>query len=149
MIRQALQLQHSNVLFPGPIHMSQTCERDAYSISTDPDRLDVDRIHAYLVRAYCCEGIPRQTLERAITKSLCFGLFHGKDQVGFSLATRDAHGLNRQFRFRELSRPNPEGNPPPQRIPQSSALAALSQVWNCIAAHSSPPHQVPSRRDGT
>src|ERR1700730_9519988 len=105
MIRQALQLQHSNVLFPGPTHMSQTCERGAYSISSDPDRLDLDTIHAYLVRAYWCEGIPRQTLERAITKSLCFGLFHGKDQVGFRLATRAAHGLYRQFRFRELSRP--------------------------------------------
>src|ERR1700730_3591171 len=79
MIRQALQLQHSNVLFPGPTHMSQTCERGAYSISSDPDRLDLDTIHAYLVRAYWCEGIPRQTLERAITKSLCFGLFHGSD----------------------------------------------------------------------
>jgi GNAT superfamily N-acetyltransferase len=152
MIRQALQLQHSNLLFPESSHMPETFERAEYSISTDPDRLDLDAIHAYLARAYWCEDIPRQTLERAITNSLCFGLFHGKDQVGlarvitdsatyaylcdvytleahrgkglakwlmqcvmaqaalqglrrFTLATRDAHGLYRQFGFRELSKP--------------------------------------------
>jgi N-acetylglutamate synthase-like GNAT family acetyltransferase len=152
MIRQALQLQHSNLLFPGATHMFETFERGEYSISTDPGRLDLNAIHAYLARAYWCEGIPRQTLERAITNSLCFGLFHAKDQVGlarvvtdsatyaylcdvyvleahrgkglakwlmecvmahpalqglrrFTLATRDAHGLYRQFGFRELSKP--------------------------------------------
>jgi GNAT superfamily N-acetyltransferase len=132
--------------------MSETFERGEYSISTELSRLDLDAIHAYLARAYWCEGIPRQTVERAIANSLCFGLFHGKDQVGlarvvtdsatyaylcdvyvleahrgkglskrlmecvmahpalqglrrFTLATRDAHGLYRQFGFRELSKP--------------------------------------------
>lgn len=132
--------------------MFETCQREEYSISTDPSRLDLDAIHSYLVRAYWCEGIPRQTVERAIANSLCFGLFHGKDQVGFariitdsatyaylcdvyvledhrgkslgkwlmecvmahpalqglrrfSLATRDAHGLYRQFGFGELTKP--------------------------------------------
>ncbi len=132
--------------------MFEIFERDGYSISTDPARLDLDAIHAYLVRAYWCEGIPRQTMERAMANSLCFGLFRGKNQVGlarvvtdsatfaylcdvyvledhrgkglgkwlmecvmahpalqglrrFSLATRDAHNLYRQFGFRELSKP--------------------------------------------
>jgi GNAT superfamily N-acetyltransferase len=132
--------------------MFETFQRGEYSISTDPTRLDVEAIHSYLARAYWCEGIPRQTLERAIANSLCFGLFQGQDQVGlarvitdsatyaylcdvyvledhrgkglgkwlvqcvmahpalqglrrFSLATRDAHGLYRQFGFRELSQP--------------------------------------------
>jgi len=132
--------------------MFESFERGEYSISTDPSRLDLDAIHAYLAGAYWCEGIPRQTVERAITNSLCFGLFHGKDQVGlarvvtdsatyaylcdvyvleahrgkglakwlmecvmahpalqglrrFTLATRDAHGLYRQFGFRELTKP--------------------------------------------
>jgi len=132
--------------------MFETFDRGEYSISTDPSRLDLDAIHSYLVRAYWCEGIPRPTLERAIAHSLCFGLFHGKRQVGlgrvitdsatyaylcdvyvledhrgkglgkwlmqcvmthptlqglrrFSLATRDAHGLYRQFGFRQLNKP--------------------------------------------
>jgi GNAT superfamily N-acetyltransferase len=132
--------------------MFKTFEREGYLISTDPAQFDLDAIHADLVRAYWCEGIPRETMERAIANSLCFALFHGKAQIGFarvitdsatyaylcdvyvlenyrgkglgkwlmecvmghpalqglrrfSLATRDAHGLYRQFGFRELSRP--------------------------------------------
>ena len=132
--------------------MYETFERSDYLISTDPAKFDLDAIHAYLVRAYWCEGIPRKTMERAIANSLCFALFHGESQVGFarvvtdsatyaylcdvyvledhrgkglgkwlmeclmshpslqglrrfSLATRDAHNLYRQFGFRELSKP--------------------------------------------
>jgi GNAT superfamily N-acetyltransferase len=132
--------------------MFETFQREGYLISTDPAQLDLDAIHAYLVRAYWCEGIPRETMERAIANSLCFALLRGKAQIGFarvitdsatyaylcdvyvlenyrgkglgkwlmecvmghpalqglrrfSLATRDAHGLYRQFGFRELSKP--------------------------------------------
>ena len=132
--------------------MFSTFEREGYLISTDPAQFDLDAIHAYLVRAYWCEGIPRETMERAIANSLCFALLRGTAQIGFarvvtdsatyaylcdvyvleeyrdkglgkwlmecvmghpalqglrrfSLATRDAHGLYRQFGFRELSKP--------------------------------------------
>ena len=44
-------------------------------ISTDPARQDVAAIHAFLTRAYWCENIPRETVERAVRQSLCFGLF--------------------------------------------------------------------------
>jgi ribosomal protein S18 acetylase RimI-like enzyme len=69
--------------------MSETLQRDGYSISTDPAKFDLDAIHAYLVRAYWCEGIPRQTMERAIANSLCFALFHSKTQVGFARVVTD------------------------------------------------------------
>ena len=115
-------------------------------VSTDPRRLDLDVIHGFLSRAYWCEGIPRQTVERAVRNSLCFGVYVEGAQVGFarvisdratfayladvfilethrgrglaklmmavimshpdlaglrrfSLGTRDAHGLYRQFGF--------------------------------------------------
>ena len=35
---------------------------------------DFDAIHAFLSRAYWCEGIPRETLERAMRGSLNFVL---------------------------------------------------------------------------
>jgi ribosomal protein S18 acetylase RimI-like enzyme len=132
--------------------MFETFEREEYLISTDPAKFDLDAIHAYLVRAYWSQGIPRKTIERAVANSLCFALLHGKAQIGFarvvtdsatyaylcdvyifedhrgkglgkwlmeclmghpslqglrrfSLATRDAHGLYRQFGFRDLSKP--------------------------------------------
>ena len=35
--------------------------RDGFTVSTDPARLDVDAIHAFLTMAYWAEGIPRES----------------------------------------------------------------------------------------
>jgi len=37
----------------------------AYEISTDPARLDIDAIHAFLTQSYWSPGIPRATVARA------------------------------------------------------------------------------------
>lgn len=126
---------------------------DDYEVSTDRDRLDLTAIHAYLTRSYWSPGISREIVERAIARSLCFGVYHGTRQVGFArvvtdcatfgyladvyileahrgrglskrlmsaimahpdlqglrrftLATRDAHGLYRQFGFAEVAQPD-------------------------------------------
>ena len=63
--------------------------RGDYSISTDRARMDLDAIHGYLRRAYWCEGIPRETVQRSMQHSLCFGLFHGEQQVGFARVVTD------------------------------------------------------------
>jgi GNAT superfamily N-acetyltransferase len=127
--------------------------RGGYSISADRARLDVAAIHAYLTRSYWSPGVPLAVVVRAVANSLCFGVFHGADQVGFArvitdratfayladvyvleahrgrglskwlmtavlahedlqrlrrfmLATRDAHGLYRQFGFVDLANPS-------------------------------------------
>ncbi|HUQ11403.1 MAG TPA: GNAT family N-acetyltransferase [Steroidobacteraceae bacterium] len=62
-----------------------------YDISTEPARLDVDAIHAYLVRSYWSPGIPREVVARAVAHSLCFGAYEkssGK-QVGFTRVVTD------------------------------------------------------------
>jgi GNAT superfamily N-acetyltransferase len=59
------------------------------TISTDPAKLDLDVIHAFLYQAYWCEGIPRETLERAIQNSLCFGVYADGRQVGFARIISD------------------------------------------------------------
>jgi GNAT superfamily N-acetyltransferase len=130
--------------------MSLTELPAGYEISSDPHRLDVDAIHAYLARSYWSPGIPRDTVERALRHSLCFGVYSSTgSQVGLSrvvtdhatfaylcdvyvleehrgkgiskalmravmahpalagarramLATRDAHGLYRQFGFQDV-----------------------------------------------
>ncbi len=123
-----------------------------YRITTDPTAIDVSMVHGYLSRSYWAEGIPREIVERSITNSLCFGVYHGSRQVGFArvitdratfaylgdvfiveeyqkrglgrwlmevimshselqglrrwlLATRDAHGLYRQYGFVPLGAP--------------------------------------------
>ncbi len=58
-------------------------------ISTDPDRLDLDTIHGFLSRSYWAAGIPRETVERSIRHSICFGAFDGDRQIGFARVISD------------------------------------------------------------
>ncbi len=63
----------------------------AYEISTDPSRLDVTAMHAFLTRSYWSPGIPLATVERAARHSLCFGLYEksGGKQVGLARVVTD------------------------------------------------------------
>jgi len=63
--------------------------RGEFVVSTDPRRLDLDAIHAWLVRSYWSAGIPRSVLERGIESSLCFGVYRGDRQVGFARMITD------------------------------------------------------------
>lgn len=60
-----------------------------YWITTDPQKLDVDAIHAYLTRSFWAEGIPKATVTKAVANSLCFGLFDGSAQVGLARVVTD------------------------------------------------------------
>jgi GNAT superfamily N-acetyltransferase len=65
-------------------------QRDGYTISDDPARLDVDVIHGFLTTAYWCMGIPRDVVERAIEGSLPFGVYAPDGwQVGYARAISD------------------------------------------------------------
>jgi hypothetical protein len=65
---------------------SSICEwrNDAFLVTTDPGKQDVDAIHAFLRRVNWCRNIPRATVERAVRHSLCFGLFGGAAQIGLA-----------------------------------------------------------------
>ena len=63
--------------------------RGKFVISTDPDRLDIQAVHAYLTRSYWAEGIPIQTVAKSIPGSLCFGLFDEARQIGFARVITD------------------------------------------------------------
>jgi GNAT superfamily N-acetyltransferase len=68
----------------------QIQHRDGFTVSTDPDHLDLDAVHAYLSQeAYWSAGIPRELLARAIAGSLCFGLYEGEKLVGFARVVTD------------------------------------------------------------
>ena len=64
--------------------------RDGYTLSTDPAKLDVAAMHAYLSRSYWSPGVPLEIVAAAAKNSLCFGLYdpQGK-QVGFARVVTD------------------------------------------------------------
>ncbi len=70
---------------------------DGYCLSTDPARLDIDAIYAYLSQvAYWAQGRSRETVEASIAHSLCYGLYWrdptgngGERQVGFARVITD------------------------------------------------------------
>lgn len=72
--------------------MSSTdAHHGGYEISTDPGRLDIAAMHAYLARSYWSPGIPHELVERAARNSLCFGLYEkaGAGQVGLARVVTD------------------------------------------------------------
>ncbi|WBC13565.1 GNAT family N-acetyltransferase [Micromonospora sp. WMMA1998] len=53
---------------------------DGYQLSTDPDRLDLDRVHAWLATdAYWALGRERETVARAFAGSIGFGVYRPGD----------------------------------------------------------------------
>ena len=64
-------------------------ERKEFVISTDPARLDVDAVHAYLTRSYWASGVPKDVVAKSLEGSLCFGLYEGSRQVGLARVITD------------------------------------------------------------
>ncbi|POY38355.1 GNAT family N-acetyltransferase [Solitalea longa] len=61
-----------------------------FLISTDKSKLDVIYIHQYLNReSYWAAGIPIEIVTKSIANSLCFGVYHEKQQVGFARMITD------------------------------------------------------------
>jgi N-acetylglutamate synthase-like GNAT family acetyltransferase len=61
-----------------------------YIISTDRAELDFTFLHDFLsVRSYWARGIPRETMERSIAGSICFGLYSTERQIGFARVVTD------------------------------------------------------------
>jgi GNAT superfamily N-acetyltransferase len=58
-------------------------------VDTDKRRLDLDVIRGFLSTSYWSPGIPRDTVQRAIDNSLCFGAYVGDRQVGFARVITD------------------------------------------------------------
>ena len=58
-------------------------------ISTDPARLDVEAIHAFLAESYWAAGRTRAVVERSLAASLCFGAYDGARQVGLARVVTD------------------------------------------------------------
>ncbi|MGK7394977.1 MAG: GNAT family N-acetyltransferase [Candidatus Cyclobacteriaceae bacterium M3_2C_046] len=61
-----------------------------FSISTDQARLDINLIHTFLSQeAYWALGRSRETVEKSVQNSLCFGVYQQEQQVGFARVVTD------------------------------------------------------------
>lgn len=64
--------------------------RGEFTISTDPDRLQIKVIHRYLKeKAYWTSGRTVAMTEKTIQHSLCFGVYHQEHQIGFARVITD------------------------------------------------------------
>lgn len=63
--------------------------RGDFTISTDRQRLDLVFIHHELSHSYWAEAIPFELVKKYIPNSLCFGIYHGQQQVGFARVVSD------------------------------------------------------------
>ncbi len=64
-------------------------QRNGYTISTDPARLDVDAIFGYLSRSYWANQRNKETVEKSLQHSLNFGMYLGEQQVGLARVITD------------------------------------------------------------
>jgi len=60
-----------------------------FEISTDPSRVNVAAVHAFLAASYWAHGIPLPVVERSISNSICFGIYRGDEQAGFARVITD------------------------------------------------------------
>lgn len=60
-----------------------------FTITDRREDLDVEIIHNFLRESYWAKGIPRAIVEKSINYSLCFGLYHNSNQIGFGRVVSD------------------------------------------------------------
>jgi len=70
-------------------HLVKMAGGARYEIDTDRARLDLRVIHEFLVGSHWARGIPFSLLQRAIARSLPFGLYKDGRQVGFARVVTD------------------------------------------------------------
>ena len=64
-------------------------ERGEYTISSDPQRLDLGVVHGFLTTSYWATNISEELVRRSVEHSLCFGVYQGETQVGFARVITD------------------------------------------------------------
>jgi GNAT superfamily N-acetyltransferase len=64
--------------------------RGKFQVTTDQAQLDLSAIHLFLAKqSKWARRIPRETFEKSVRNSLCFGLYQEDKQIGFSRVISD------------------------------------------------------------
>ena len=58
-------------------------------IDADPERLDLDAIHAYISTSYWAANRTREVIAKSLRNSLCFGAYDGAQQIGLARVVTD------------------------------------------------------------
>lgn len=70
--------------------MQHEWRQGEFTISTDPTRLDVEKVHHYLAHeSYWAQGRSREMVQCSIENSLPFGVYKNEQQVGFCRVVTD------------------------------------------------------------
>ncbi|MDF2450287.1 MAG: GCN5-related N-acetyltransferase [Bacteroidota bacterium] len=70
--------------------MSRREHIGGFVFSTSKEALDIAYIHQYLsTESYWAKNIPFETVKKSIEGSLCFGVYHLNEQVGFCRVITD------------------------------------------------------------
>jgi GNAT superfamily N-acetyltransferase len=64
-------------------------KRNEYLISTDRSKIDLDMLHDFLSQSYWAEGIPKDIVSKSVENSLCFGVYHEENLIGFARVISD------------------------------------------------------------
>lgn len=60
-----------------------------FLISDDKERLQIERIFALLQTSYWANERSKETIQKTIENSLCFGIYFEKEQIGFARCVSD------------------------------------------------------------
>lgn len=69
--------------------MKKNFRKGLYLISTEKSKLDLKVIHGYLSRSYWAKNRSLKTTKKTIKNSLCFGVYHNGNQIGYARVITD------------------------------------------------------------
>lgn len=58
-------------------------------ISNNKENLDISFIHQFLTNSYWANGRTFEQVKQSIDRSICYGLYKGKEQIGFARIISD------------------------------------------------------------
>lgn len=64
-------------------------QRQCFLLSNDKESLQLSVIHGYLTNSYWSKGISKKLVAKAISNSLCFGLYFNDQQIAFARVITD------------------------------------------------------------
>jgi GNAT superfamily N-acetyltransferase len=62
---------------------------EGYVISDDPELLNLEVIHGFIAQSYWAKAISKALVERMMSNSLCWGVYHAAGQIGFARVITD------------------------------------------------------------